>query len=65
MTKANSSHDLSFLKQDGTTEVGLMIWRDPNPSHAAYNAPMYTETDNESLAQQYFSGEPSYANLPP
>ena len=57
--KANSSHDLSFLKQDGTTEIGLMLAQDKN------GVPMYAEVDDEALAQQFFSGAPGYANLPP
>ena len=59
MAKANISHDLSFLKQDGTTEIGLMLARDRN------GTPIYQETEDASLAYQIYSGEPGYANLPP
>ena len=57
--KANNSHDLSFIKQDGSTEIGLMLAKDKN------GVPIYGEFDDPSLAQQFFSGEPGYANLPP
>ena len=59
MAKANISHDLSFVKQDATTEIGLMLARDKN------GTPIYQETEDASLAYQIYSGEPGYANLPP
>jgi hypothetical protein len=59
LAKANRSHDLSFIKQDGTTEIGLVLARDKT------GAPIYGEFDDQALAQQFFSGEAGYANLQP
>jgi len=56
--KANSSHDISFLDQSDN-EIGLMLATDKDGTK------MYAEVDDESLAQQFFSGAPGYANLPP
>lgn len=58
--KANDTHDLSFLTQaDTPVEIGLMLAEDKN------GFKIYEEGDDSNLASQYYSGEPSYANLPP
>ena len=62
--KAGNTHDISFLTPDGD-EIGLILYRDMNPSHSAYNVPVYSEVDDPALSSQYYSGEIGYANLPP
>ncbi len=54
-----TKHDLGFLRQDGTTTVGLRIARDKN------GQPIYRSYDDEYLAQQMTQGLPGYENLPP
>ena len=51
--------DIGILRQDGSTKIGLMLKRDKN------DTPSYQVFDDEYLAQQYFTGEASYASLPP
>ena len=53
-----SKHELGLLRQDKSTEIGLMLRRDPKT-----NAPMWVEVDDEYLAQQQIQ-TPGYAGLP-
>ena len=52
-------HDLGFLRQDGSTSVGLRLARDKD------GKPVYRSYDDEFLAQQQTTGTPGYGNLPP
>lgn len=54
-----TKHDIGFLKQDGSTKVGLRLARDKNGN------PIYRTYDDEYLANQFFTGTPGYGNLPP
>ena len=60
MVKANLSHDCSFLRQDGSTEVGLTLTTDPKTG-----AKKYAEVSDPTLAQQFFTGIPDLGHLPP
>lgn len=57
--KANDTHDISFVEPTGSTEIGLMLVPGKD------KAPLWKEYDDPALAQQFFSGAPGYANLPP
>ncbi|MCJ7828541.1 MAG: hypothetical protein MUP81_02240 [Dehalococcoidia bacterium] len=62
--KANKSHDISFVDPSTSKEVGLMLaWKTDSRGNKLY--PLYNEYDDPTLANQIYSGEPSYANLPP
>ncbi len=58
--KANFSHDISFLRQDLSTEVGLMLASDPKTGKKKY-----AEVSDPTLAQQFFTGVPDLGHLPP
>jgi len=51
--------DLGILRADGTTKVGMMLRRARN------EVPQYQVFDDEYLAQQFFTGDAGYNNLPP
>jgi len=54
-----TKHDIGFLRQDGSTTVGLVLARDKNGN------PIYRSHDDEYLATQQTTGTPGYGNLPP
>jgi len=54
-----TKHDIGLLRADGSTQVGLRLARDKSGN------PIYRAADDEYLAQQFYSGDPSYNNLPP
>ncbi|KKN56928.1 hypothetical protein LCGC14_0567200 [marine sediment metagenome] len=58
MSKGGLKYDISLERTDGT-DVGLMLAEDKN-GHK-----LYRRFDDPALAQQYFTGEPSYGALPP
>ena len=64
MIKAGKTHDISFIAPTSEDEIGLMLlWKEDSKGNKIY--PYYSEADDSTLANQYYSGEPSYANLPP
>jgi len=58
-TYVKTKHDIGFLRQDGSTKVGLRVAKDKNGN------PLYKTIDDDYLAQQMYTGTPSYSNLPP
>jgi hypothetical protein len=57
-TFAKEKHDLGFLRQDGTTTVGLRLAR-------KNGVPLYSQYDEDFLANQLMTGNPDYSGLPP
>lgn len=52
-------HDVGLLRTDGSTKVGFNVLRDRN------GRPAWEEFDDETLAQQFFTGAPDAAYRPP
>lgn len=58
-------HDIGFLRQDGTTKVGLMLARQSDNSKDNFAQPKYTSYDDEYLSQQLATSGAGYSDLPP
>ena len=56
--KRDMSHDLTIVTSSGQ-EVGLMLAEDKDGKK------LYERIDDSNLSQQYYTGSPNYAHLPP